>query len=98
MRRDAKVDANHGEVVAALRRAGFAVLSLAVLGHGVPDLLVSSGQAMLLMEVKSSTNDLNPMQCDWWRNWQGVPPVVVRSPAEAVAVAQRVLETRAETP
>lgn len=40
MRRAAKVDANHEQVVTALRAAGASVLSLAAVGNGCPDLLV----------------------------------------------------------
>jgi len=40
MRRTAKVDANHREIVDALRRIGAGVQSLAGVGNGVPDLLV----------------------------------------------------------
>ena len=41
MRRAAKIDANQPEIVKALRSAGCWVLSLAAIGEGVPDLLVT---------------------------------------------------------
>jgi hypothetical protein len=40
VRRAAKVDANHGEIVKALRSAGCGVLDLSAVGNGCPDLLV----------------------------------------------------------
>ena len=56
MRRAAKVDTNHREIVAALERCGCSVQSLAAVGAGVPDLLVGvaarAGRLTLLMEVK----------------------------------------------
>lgn len=52
MRRAARVDSNHAEIANGLTRAGCAVLSLAALGAGVPDLLVSRGGRMWLLEVK----------------------------------------------
>lgn len=39
MRRRAKVDSNHAEIVEALRAQGWEVISLAAIGGGVPDLL-----------------------------------------------------------
>ena len=41
MRRAARVDSNHIEIVKAFRKLGCSVLSLASLGKGVPDLLVA---------------------------------------------------------
>lgn len=39
-RRAARVDANHLDIVRALRDVGTSVCSLASVGHGVPDLLI----------------------------------------------------------
>ena len=50
--RAAKIDANHEQVVTALRAAGATVQSLAGVGKGVPDLLVGYQGQTLLMEVK----------------------------------------------
>lgn len=35
-----RVDANHSQIVKALRQCGVSVLSLAPVGHGCPDLLI----------------------------------------------------------
>ncbi len=40
MRKRGKLDSNHAEIVAAWRKAGASVLSLASLGDGAPDALV----------------------------------------------------------
>ena len=67
--RAAKVDANQGEIVKALRAHGCEVLSLAPMGGGCPDLLVwtpytyllgmgvrvSNGGRHLLFEVKDGS-------------------------------------------
>jgi Holliday junction resolvase len=56
VRRAAKVDKNHPEIVAALRKVGCEVLSLARVGEGVPDLLVRTrGGRLLLLEVKDGS-------------------------------------------
>lgn len=52
MRRAAKVDANQGAVVAALRAIGCFVQSLAMVGQGCPDLLVAYRGRWFVMEVK----------------------------------------------
>jgi Holliday junction resolvase len=52
MRKIARVDSNHAEVVEFLRKQGAIVRSLANLGGGVPDLLVSYNKILFLIEVK----------------------------------------------
>lgn len=53
VRRAARVDTNHAEVVEAFRRQGYLVLSLASHGRGVPDLLIFRPDTGLrLVEVK----------------------------------------------
>ena len=52
MRRDARTDANHAEVVKAFRSMGCLVLSLAPIGRDVPDLLVKCNGRLCLVEVK----------------------------------------------
>lgn len=52
MRRAARVDANQGTIVAALRAAGCFVQSLAMVGQGCPDLLVGYRGKWFVMEVK----------------------------------------------
>jgi Holliday junction resolvase len=52
VRRAAKVDANHTEIVDALRLIGVSVASTAAIGKGFPDLVVSDGPRTLLIEIK----------------------------------------------
>jgi hypothetical protein len=62
VRRAAKVDTNHGEIAEAFRKAGWLVLSLAPVGGGVPDLLISRHGQMRLVEVKVKGGKLTTHQ------------------------------------
>ncbi len=82
MRRRAKVDANHAEIVAALRSAGAMVVSLAACGDGVPDLMVGHARKTALFEVKDgskppSERRLTPDQLRWHGAWTGGTLAVV---------------------
>lgn len=84
MRKAAKVDRNQSEVVAALRKVGASVQSLATIGKGCPDLLVGFQGTLYLMEVKDGENVpskqlLTDDQKKWHENWTGSPVHVVRS-------------------
>lgn len=81
MRRAAKVDANQSEIVAALRKCGCTVQSLASVGRGVPDLLVGRAGRNFLLEVKDgskprSQRDLTPDELRWLYAWRGAATVV----------------------
>ena len=85
MRRAAKVDANHPEIVAALRDYGCEVLSLAKIGKGCPDLLVYRTGRMYLLEVKhgkaKAKGDTKEAQATFAQRW---PVTVVRSIEDAI--------------
>jgi hypothetical protein len=88
MRRAAKVDANQDQVVSALRAAGAAVQSLAAIGKGVPDLLVSFRGRLFLLEVKDgakvkSAQKLTEAQAKWHQTW-AAQVEVVNSPEAAL--------------
>ena len=76
MRRNARVDKNHSEVVEAFRKMGASVLSLAPLGRGIPDLLVAIGGVTWLIEIKSKKGKENNLQLEWAENWRGARAVV----------------------
>lgn len=71
MRRAAKVDKNHAELVKAFRELGYSVLSLARLGSGVPDALVAKDGKSALIEFKSAKGKLNKDQLDFVTKWHG---------------------------
>lgn len=88
MRRAAKKDRNHPEIVAALRKVGCNVLDLGAVGKGCPDLLVERGTVMWLMEVKDgkrppSERKLTPDQVEFHQKW-GRVVFVVTSVEEAI--------------
>jgi hypothetical protein len=72
-RRAAKVDLNHGLIVDTLRACGWLVMSLARLGNGAPDLLVTRQGSWHLIEVKGRKGKLTPMQ----ETFHGVWPVTI---------------------
>ena len=76
MRRAAKVDANHTEMVSAFRKLGCSVLSLASLGRGVPDLLVSLGGITWLVEVKMPKGKETADQIAFISGWKGCRALV----------------------
>lgn len=82
MRRAARVDENHPEIVKALRKAGCSVLSLAALGRGAPDLLLGYRGKNVLIEVKRPKGKLNDQQQEFRAAWRG-DLCVVRSIDEA---------------
>lgn len=88
MRHRPRVDRNHAEVVDALRKIGATVQSLAALGGGVPDLLVSRHGRTVVFEVKDgklppSRRALTHDELEWLAEWQGEKHVVL-SAEEAV--------------
>ena len=89
MRRAARTDANHGEIVSALRKAGARVQSLAAVGGGVPDLLVGIRSDLYLLECKDgskppSARGLTDEQKLWHAAWSGSPVYVVKCVDEAL--------------
>jgi hypothetical protein len=76
MRRAAKVDANQTEIVDAFRKLGCSVQSLAALGNGVPDIMVSLGGITWLVEIKAGKSKENALQTAWAASWLGCRAVV----------------------
>jgi hypothetical protein len=95
VRRHGKVDANQTQIIAALRKAGCSVQSLADLGGGAPDLLVGLGGDNYLLECKDggkppSARALTPDQVRWHAAWGGTVEVVesVEQALRAVGLRQ----------
>jgi len=91
MRRAAKIDANHREIVAVFRAYGASVQTLAAVGQGVPDLLVGYQGRNYLVEVKDgnkspSRRRLTDDQEAWRETWRGELPYVVRDREDAMAM------------
>lgn len=93
-----RTDRNHAETMDTLRRLGFLVEDLSQLGDGVPDLMVGTPWAFLvLLEVKCDEPGrdvrrvpfnplklLTPKQKDWHMRWRRMPVFVVTGPRDAV--------------
>lgn len=93
MRRNAKVDANHPEIVAAFRKLGASVLSLANLGRGVPDLLVAWCGVTMLVEVKAPKGKETEDQLRFFEDWQG--QIFIVRDTEGVLTVVRLLKEQA---
>lgn len=95
MKYGARVDANQGAIVSALRTIGCFVQSLAMVGGGVPDLLCGCRGRWHLFEVKDgakppSARALTPAEAKWHAAASRHAPVhVVASAEEALAVVTR---------
>lgn len=82
MRRIAKRDRNHAQIVNALRDVGYTVLDLANVGAGCPDIAVGgidarTGRRMnWFMEIKMPDGALTDDQIAFHGAWRGVVHVV----------------------
>lgn len=75
MRKYGRVDKPHRDIVAALRKAGCSVLSMASLGNGVVDILIAKNGHLALAEIKDgdaspSRRQLTPDQVKWISQWK----------------------------
>lgn len=100
MRRAAKKDDNHANVVDALRQIpGCTVQDLAAVGNGCPDLLVGFRGRNLCLEIKDGSKPpshrrLTPEQVVWHHEWRG-QVVVVEDVEQAVRVVTQAQTLRA---
>lgn len=93
-----RTDANHGEIVKALRQVGASVQDLSQVGGGCPDIAVGHHGLTLMLEIKDgakapSARKLTPDQAIWHNNWQGHVAVVssVDEAMDALNKAVRVM-------
>jgi Holliday junction resolvase len=74
MRRAARVDENHGEIVTEFRRLGASVIDLSGVGAGCPDLCVGIAKQNALVEVKRDAKaKFTEDQLDFMTYWNGQP-------------------------
>ncbi len=99
MRRAARTDTNHRDIVDALRAIGCSVCDLSGAHNGIPDLLVGIGPQgegvgkNILIEVKDGTKPpskqkLTAEQAIFHKSWRG-PLFVVNSVERALEVVNR---------
>ena len=83
MRQRARVDANHNQVLEALRAAGWTVESTAALGNGFPDAVAyKPSHGIRFVEVKDRKGQLTEDQIAFHLRF---PVTVIRSAEEALA-------------
>jgi Holliday junction resolvase len=92
MRRAARIDEAHTEIVAGLRKMGCSVLSLHAVGDGCPDILCGFRGVNLLLELKDgskspSRRELTPDELEFLVHWRGTA-VVVKTLEEALEMMQ----------
>lgn len=80
-RRAAKIDANHSEIVSALRKCGWFVKSTAAMGDGFPDAIVLRYDVLRLVEIKGAKGTLTAKQKMFHAIW---PVTILRSVQDAV--------------
>lgn len=91
MRRAARIDQNHTQVVKALEAIGCSVYSSAGLGGGFPDLVVARAKNTVLVEIKAGAKKkLTPAQQAFWLRWTGR---IIRADSAAEAVSKVLRET-----
>lgn len=90
MRARPRIDNNHREIVEALRAAGAGVTSMASLGKGVGDLLVSFRMRWYVIECKSPGGKLTKDECAWIQGQRAAVYVVnsVEDALEAIGAVQ----------
>lgn len=98
MRRAARVDGNHSQMVAALRQAGVCVVDLSGVGKGCPDLLWSLAGRCGLIELKDprqpkSRQRLRESQQAFKTQWQASYAVVGTLEQAFFAVGLRQVKT-----
>jgi Holliday junction resolvase len=86
VKRAARIDDNHRDVVEALRQLGASVVSLAA---GVPDALVGLRGKTYLVEIKDGSKSpsrrrLTPDQVAFVEAWRGSPVVILTSVDDAI--------------
>ena len=94
MRRAARIDANHTEIVRTLEAMGCSVQDLSRVGQGCPDILVGVSGRNILMEIKdgrkvASERKLNKRQQEWHAAWRG-QRVVVESREQVIEIINEI--------
>jgi len=78
MRRSAKKDDNHNEIVKNLKPYGFSIMDTYQLGDDCPDFICALHGETAVVEVKSKTGKLTKGQVDFMLLWRG-KHIVARS-------------------
>lgn len=95
MRRAARVDGNHSEIVAGLRKIGARVVDLSKVGEGVPDILAGMAGRWVLIEIKdpsqpANKRKLNAAQVRFHAEHSDLPLAVVLTVEDAIRAVRLV--------
>lgn len=85
----ARRDENHGEIAEAFARLGFSVQDTSLVGGSFPDLVVGRHGVTWLVEIKQPNGKLRLNQVEFFNNWRGTPPVLVRTVNDVIAFSER---------
>lgn len=85
MRRAAKVDANHHEILKALRQVGAQVFDTSAVGNGFPDAVCLFRGEVFLVEIKQGKYwKLTPAELVFHEGWAEGPVHIVESIEDAL--------------
>jgi hypothetical protein len=81
MRRAARTDENHSEIIKAFRKYGCSVLDTSQLGGGAPDVIIGRWGRCVCVEIKDgakvpSARKLTPLEVKFKREWKGAYALV----------------------
>jgi hypothetical protein len=81
MRRAARIDDNQKKIVEQLRRCGYSVQHLHMIGRGCPDILVGANNRNYLFEIKdegktASKKKLTPDEEKFFQSWNGQVQII----------------------
>ena len=83
MRKHGRRDANHSEIVNALRGIGASVLDLADVGNGGPDIAVGLRGETFLLEIKTPQGKMTRDEMNFMAEWRG-HYMIVRNVEQAI--------------
>jgi hypothetical protein len=89
-------DGNHDEVVEALEKHGAEIQSLAGVGYGCPDIVLSYEGVTALVEIKDgskppSGRKLTDKEKEFVSRWKA-PVYIVNSPGEAIELLRKLAD------
>jgi hypothetical protein len=92
MRRAARTDANHGEIIKTFRNMGFSVADTSRLGDGFPDCVIARNGLTAMVEIKDGTKppserELTPKEIIFRDKWRG-DYYVVESEQDALVIGR----------
>lgn len=93
MKYGVKKDANHKEMVAAMKKMGISVLDTSHIGCGFPDLIVGIKNTILLVDIKNpktayGRRGLNKRQREFAETWTGSPIYLVKTVEDVQLLAE----------